>query len=83
MNSIYKLEKGKQYRVTKEFTDYDFTCHAVGETWEFTEIDYVAYHDGLSLFVIENGHRTQYRFQNIPEEQQHLIETFMDYVELV
>jgi Domain of unknown function (DUF3601) len=81
--SVYELKQGKSYRVIKEFIDYDHQVHPVGETWFFDRTDYVPYHSGLSLFVIENGSGTQYRFQDVEEEQAELLRTFMNYVVLV
>jgi hypothetical protein len=82
-SNIYKLEKGKTYRVKKEFIDYDRIIHRIGEIWTFDKTTFLPYHSGLTLFVIENGENAVYRFQSEPEEQQELLNTFMDYVECV
>jgi hypothetical protein len=81
--SIYELKQGESYRVIKEFIDHDHGIHPVGETWIFDHTDYLPYHSGLSLFVIENGQKVQHRFQDLEEEQADLLRTFMDYVELI
>jgi Domain of unknown function (DUF3601) len=80
MNDVYNLKPGESYIVTKEFTDYDGILHKVGERWVFEEIHYLPYHSGLSLNVIENGKSVTYRFQDEPEEQQQLLNNFMNYV---
>lgn len=81
--NIYKLEKGKTYRVTKEFTDYDRIIHKIGEVWTFEKTTFLPYHSGLTLFVIEDGKPVIYRFQSEPEEQQELLNHFMEYLEEV
>jgi len=35
------------------------------------------------LFVIENGQNMMYRFQAEPEQQQEILENFMEYMELI
>ena len=82
-NNIRQLREGSTYGVVSEFVDYDGINHPVGETWTVQEITFLPYHDGLSLFVIENGQKKQYRFQEIAEEQEELLSNFMEYVELV
>jgi hypothetical protein len=81
MTDIYDLVTGDSYTVKKEFTDYDGRVHGVGESWVFEKTTYLPYHSGLSLFVIENGQRVIYRFQDEPEAQQELLNDFMNYVE--
>ncbi|OBX25838.1 uncharacterized protein DUF3601 [Gelidibacter algens] len=82
-SDINKLTKGKPYRVITKFADYDRIIHEIGEEWIFDKTTFLPYHSGLSLFVIENGKDVIYRFQAIPEEQQELLNTFMNYVELI
>lgn len=82
MKDISTLEKGETYRVVKEFADYDGIIHKIGKTWIFEGTNFVPYHSGLSLFVIENGQKTMYRFQAEPDEQQEILDNFMDYVEI-
>lgn len=82
-NNIRELQQGSTYAVVSEFVDYDGIIHPIGETWTVQEITFLPYHDGLSLFVIENGQKKQYRFQEIAEEQEKLLSDFMEYVELV
>jgi Domain of unknown function (DUF3601) len=80
MPDIYNLKPGESYIVIKEFTDYDRILHKVGERWIFVGIDYLPYHSGLSLNVIENGESVIYRFQDELDQQQKLLECFIDYV---
>ncbi|MDH6253364.1 hypothetical protein M2347_003091 [Chryseobacterium sp. H1D6B] len=82
-SNIYKLEKGKTYKVKKEFLDYDRITHRIGEVWIFHKTTFLPYHSGLTLFVIENEKNVTYRFQSEPEEQQELLNTFMEYVESI
>lgn len=77
---IYQLQKGKTYRVIKPFTDFDGIFNPIGKEWIFEEINYLPYDAGLSLFVVEHGQRTQYRFWDSPEGQERLLQTFMNYV---
>ncbi len=81
--SIYKLIAGENYQVIQEFIDHDRQIHPIGETWIFERTDYLPYHSGLSLFVIQDGEQIQHRFQDIEEEQAELLRTFMDYVKLI
>jgi hypothetical protein len=82
-SSIYNLVKGKTYRVTKEFIDYDKGIHKVGEVWTFDKTMSSHYYSGVVLFVIENERHVTYRFQSYREEQQELTNTFMSYVEQI
>ena len=82
-SDIYKLEKGKTYKITKEFIDYDRIVHKIGEVWTFNKTTFLPYHSGLTLFVIENDKSVSYRFQSEQEEQEELLHTFMNYVEQI
>lgn len=79
-NNIRELQQGSTYAVVSEFVNYDGITHTIGETWPVQEITFLPYHDGLSLFVIENGQKKQYLFQEIAEEQEKLISNFMEHV---
>lgn len=81
--SIYSLIRGGTYRVVKEFIDYDGILHTIGETWVFEKTNFLPYHSGLTLFVLQNGQEKVYRFQQIPEEQEALLSSFSTYVEMV
>lgn len=81
MKDISNLKAGRHYRVIKEFKDFDGRLHETGETWIFEKTNYVPYHSGLSLFVIENGQSVMYRFQDTDDEQGELLNDFMNYVE--
>ncbi len=83
MNDIYNLKKGETYKVIKQFYDFDRQIHKIGETWIFEKIEYLPYHSGLSLFVTENGQNIMYRFQDVAEEQQPLLNDFMNFVKIV
>jgi Domain of unknown function (DUF3601) len=82
-SDIYKLEKGKTYRVIKVFIDYDRITHKVGEVWIFDKMTFLPYHSGLTLFATKNDKNVSYRFQSEPEEQEELLHTFMNYVEQI
>ena len=77
------LIPGQFYRVIAPFTDYDGEFHPVGEEWRFLEKSFVPYHDGLSLFVEQNGRRVQIRMQWIDEAQGPIIDNFSEYVEAI
>lgn len=79
--AIRFLKIGATYKVVKPFIDYDATKHELGEIWTFDKLTYVAYHDGVCLHVIKDQVNTMYRFMDIPEEQQPILENFLDYVE--
>lgn len=81
--SYKNLISGKKYRIIKEFTDYDKVVHPVGETWIFDKTTFTAYYDGLSMWVQQNGKTIMYRFQQLPYEQEELINTLSDYVEMI
>ncbi len=83
MSDISNLKKGETYKVIKEFADYDLKIHNIGEIWTFEKTEYLPYHSGLSLFVIENGKKVMFRFQDTAEEQQELLNCFMNLVESV
>ena len=75
------LIPGKAYRVIKEFKDYNDILHPIGETWKFSDKNFLPYEDGLSLFVEKDGQRVQFRFQWREESQAGIIDNFFDYVE--
>lgn len=75
-----ELKKGREYRVTKEFLDYDGLPHRVGDTWTFKDKNFVPYDDGLSLFIEVEGREKQIRLQWRPDQQLEIIENFSDYV---
>ena len=79
--AIRFLKIGATYKVVKSFIDYDKLNHEIGETWTFDKLTYVAYHDGVCLHVIQNNEPNMYRFMDIKEEQQPIIENFLDFVE--
>jgi hypothetical protein len=76
-----ELRKGREYRVRKEFVDFDDLLHNIGETWTFIEKNFVPYDDGLSLFVDMKGQKKQIRLQWREDQQLEIIENFSDYVE--
>lgn len=84
MGNPLHLMTGRQYRVIKEFTDYDRHVHPVGETWTFVETNFLPYEDGLTLHVRLNNATTAtvYRLQWRPEEQAAIIENFAGFVVL-
>ena len=77
------LIKGKSYKVTKAFEDYDGITHSVGESWCFVGKDFLPYEDGLSLHVERNGQNVTLRLQWRAETQGELIDNFSDFVEEV
>ena len=45
------LNVGNQYRVIKDFVDYDGTTHKKGERWTFLAYSYNCYDNGLQWFI--------------------------------
>lgn len=83
MDNHLKLISGQKYRVVKPFADYDKRIHQIGELWTYIGTNFVPYHDGLTLHVLQNGVETVYRFLWDETSQAEIIEHFSDYVELV
>ena len=81
MREIYQLEHGKTYKTIKEYIDFDKITHKVGEIWTFDKIEFTPYYSGLSLFVIKDKENKMFRFQAAPEEQDELINNFLQYIE--
>lgn len=75
------LKPKQGYRVITEFKDYDGIIHAVGETWNFVEKNFLPYEDGLSLFVERDGQNVSFRLQWREEAQGEIIDNFSNYVE--
>jgi hypothetical protein len=75
------LVPNRIYRVTAEFKDYDGIIHPIGETWKFTENNFLPYEDGLSIFVETNDRTIHFRMQWRPETQGEIINNFSNYVE--
>ncbi|MGY0036578.1 DUF3601 domain-containing protein [Pedobacter sp. NJ-S-72] len=69
MGNINNLKPGTKYQVIKEFVDYDYITHHIGEIWVFEKTNFLPYEDGLTLHVIQNGWNEVYRFQWREEEQ--------------
>ena len=80
MGNINNLKQGKKYRVTKEFVDYDYITHPIGEIWTFEKTNFLPYEDGLTLHVIHNDRSQVYRFQWREEEQAGILTDFESYV---
>jgi hypothetical protein len=76
------LTAGEQYRVAREFADYNGHLHPVGETWRFVGFSFLPYDDGLSLFVSFDGQREWHiPMQWRPEAQGSIIDNLADYVQ--
>ncbi|MDJ0365928.1 DUF3601 domain-containing protein [Hymenobacter sp. H14-R3] len=80
MASIQTLTPGQRYCVVREFIDYNYQTHPVGETWVFERTNFVPYEDGLTVYVSIGGRPVAYRLQWRPEEQAALIENFTTFV---
>ncbi|MQX35658.1 DUF3601 domain-containing protein [Roseospira navarrensis] len=63
------LRRGRLYRVTRAFTDYDGEVHPVGEIWAFRGYNFLPYDDGLSLFAVVDGALRHIRLQDRPESE--------------
>ncbi len=45
------LIPGRRYRVVKEFTDFDYFRHLVGEEWTFLGHSFLPHEDGMSFYI--------------------------------
>lgn len=75
------LSPDQDYVVTQAFMDFDHGKHPVGERWTFIGSSFLPYDDGLSLFVVRDGQRCQFRMQWRDEEQGPIIDRLQDYVQ--
>jgi len=72
---------GHEYRIVKEFRDFDGIEHRVDDRWIFRSKSFLPYDDGLSLFVETDGEERQIRLQWRLESQLDIIERFHEYAE--
>ena len=71
---------GREYMVTRAFTDFDGQMRPAGERWVFKGYDFLPYDDGLTLFTEPGpGVRLQWR----PETQGAIIDHLGDYLTAV
>lgn len=70
----------RDYVVTQAFVDFDQGLHPVGERWTFIGSSFLPYDDGLSLFVVRDGQRCQFRMQWRDDEQGPIIDHLDRYV---
>lgn len=77
------LKPGQTYRVIVPFSDYDGRIHPVGETWRFVRDAYLAYDDGLSLSVVQDGQSLTIRMQWREYAQGPILDHFDRYVRAV
>jgi hypothetical protein len=75
------LIEGYEYRIVREFRDFDGIEHRVDDQWIFRSKSFLPYDDGLSLFVETDGVERQIRLQWRPETQSEIIECFHEYAE--
>ena len=75
-----ELVPGHTYRVFNAFKDYDGITHAAGETWRFVLKNFLAYEDGLTLFIERDQQKMSFRLQWRPESQGPLIDNFSNFV---
>jgi len=75
------LTRGRRYRVTQAFRDYDGDEHTPGEAWLYLGHNFLPYEDGLSLFVSLDGNQEwQIRMRWTPADQGSIIDAINDYV---
>lgn len=77
------LKTGLNYRVAKQFRDYDNILYSEGEIIKFYGSSFLSYDDGLSLFCLYKRKETQIRLQLRPEEQQEIAHNLEYYLVLV
>lgn len=71
----------RTYRVIKPFSDFDGCLHNIGESWVYTDKNFLPYDDGLTLYVKEHGQERTFRMQWRDEAQGDVISNFSEYVE--
>ena len=77
------LRPGARYRVILEFRDVDGKPHCLGEEWIFLGYDFFPYDAGYTLFVLSTvGAESVIRMQDHPQEQEHILKSFHQYVAL-
>ncbi len=84
MRSSYtasELVEGHEYRIVREFRDFDGVAHGVNERLMFRSKSFLPYDDGLSLIVEIDGKVQQIRLQWRPEAQSDIIDNFHEYAE--
>ncbi len=82
MDNSLSLKIGQEYEVTKSFVDYDGILHPEGETWIYKGTKFLAYDDGLTLYVSKENQMLGYRLQWRKDSQSFIIENFKEYVKL-
>ena len=53
--TVYSLEKGRRYRIARDFTDFFGNCFAAGEELVFESRDFLPYEDGHTLHFKGRG----------------------------
>jgi len=78
--SAFELKANATYRVVTPFKDFDGVSHPVGESWRYQSRNYLPYHAGLTLNIDNADGQRSIRFQDYPEAQEDIINSFSDYV---
>ena len=78
--SAFELKEGNLYRVKVSFIDHEQCVHPVGESWRYGGRDFVPYHAGLSLNVVDTSGPRSILLQDYPEAQGEIVSHFSDYV---
>lgn len=76
-----RLERGRAYRVTREFVDAEGDRHQAGEEWTFVMSLYSQFDDELTL-CLRSASNEEWSFSLLrrPGGQTELIDSFSDYV---
>lgn len=75
-----QMVAGREYMVTRAFTDFDGQLRPAGERWVFKGYDFLPYDDGLTLYTEPGpGLRLQWRL----ESQGAIIDNLGDYLTMV
>jgi hypothetical protein len=75
------LRLGERYVVTRAFVDETSREHPVGETFWFRGYSYVAYYDGLTLYVSFDGTtEASIRFLDRPDAQGPIVRDLATYI---
>jgi hypothetical protein len=78
--SAFELKAGSLYRVKVSFIDHEQRVHPVGESWRYESRNFIPYHAGLALNVVDTSGPRNILFQDYPEAQGEIVSNFSDYV---
>jgi hypothetical protein len=78
--SAFELKAGSLYRVKVSFIDHEQCVHPVGESWRYESRNFIPYHAGLALNIVDPGGPRSIFLQDYPEAQGEIVANFSNYV---